>query len=514
MKLFRQILLILIPATSNWISGCKSPDKNTVRPNVLLAISDDQSWEHASAYGCDAIETPAFDRIAREGILFSNAFSAAPGCSPSRAAMLTGRYIWQLEEAGSHACSFPVKYTLFTDLLEEAGYHVGYTGKGWGPGRWDISGRKRNPAGDVYSEATLDPPEFIRNTDYTENFLLFLKDRETKQPFCFWYGASEPHRRYSIGIGSKNGMDPGKVKVPSFLPDTLETQQDMLDYMYEIQWFDEHLGKMIETLEDSGHLDNTVIIVTSDNGMPYPRAKANCYEYGIHMPLAIRWGDKVHGGRTVHDLVSLIDLAPTILEVTGTSFSGDYPIEGKSLVNIFNSEMGGWIDESRRAVFSGRERHSSSRWNNHSYPIRAMRAREYLYIRNFKPERLPAGTPTRLKPEKISWEGDAGGYHDIDDYGLSFIYMHKDEPEIDFYHQLATARRSSEELYDIVNDPGCIKNLADHSEFREVLLDLRTKFESYLVETGDPRMTGDGDVYETYPRYSPIRDFSVPEWAN
>ncbi len=501
MYFFRRLFLNILISHIIWIIGCINSTDQAVRPNVLIAISDDQSWEHASAYGCEAIKTPAFDRIANEGILFTNAFSAAPGCSPSRAALLTGRYIWQLEEAGSHACSFPIKYTLFTDLLEETGYHVGYTGKGWGPGKWDISGRKRNPAGEAYHEAVLEPPEFIRNTDYAKNFKLFLKNRRADKPFCFWYGASEPHRRYSIGIGSESGMDQAKVNVPAFLPDTMETRLDMLDYMYEIQWFDKHLGEMIKLLEDSGHFDNTIIIVTSDNGMPYPRAKANCYEYGNHMPLAIRWGNNIRGGRIVNDLVSLIDLAPTILEITGTHFSGDYPIEGKRLANIFNSSKGGWIDDTRVAVYSGRERHSSSRWNNNSYPIRAMRTREYLYIRNFKPERWPAGTPIRLKPEEINWEGDAGGYHDIDDYGLSFIYKHKAEPEIDFHHQLATAKRPAEELYNIIDDPGCIKNLTEHSEFNVVLLDLRTRFESYLIETGDPRMTGNGDVYETYPRY-------------
>ena len=143
-----------------------------------------------------------------------------------------------------------------------------------------------------------------------------------------------------------------------------------------------------------------------------------------------------------------------------------------------------------------------------------MRTREYLYIRNFKPERWPAGTPTRLKPEGKKWEGDVGGYHDIDDYGLSFIYKHKNEQEINFYHLRATAKRPSEELYNIVDDPGCIKNIADHSEFSEVLLDLRSRFEGYLKDTGDPRITGSGDIYETYPRYSPIREFPVPEWMN
>lgn len=496
-------------------AGCRQQiDRQTGKPNIFIAISDDQSWEHASAYGYEAIKTPAFDRIAAEGLLFNNAFSAAPGCSPSRAALLTGRQMWQLEEAGSHACSFPSKYIVFTDLLEEAGYFVGYTGKGWGPGRWDISGRDRNPAGKEYNDLDQETPEHIRNTDHVGNFEKFLESRDPGKPFCFWFGGSEPHRPYDRGIGARNGMDPSKVKVPPFLPDNHETRLDMLDYLYEIQWFDMQLGKMIDILEKRGELDQTIIFVTSDNGMPYPRAKANMYEYSFHMPLAICWRDGIKGGRIINDLVSLIDIAPTILEVTGIEFNGEYGMEGKSLADLFFSNKEGWIDDSRTAVFTGRERHSSSRWNNLSYPIRAMRTSEYLYIRNFKPERWPAGAPQRLEPEDISWEGDAGGYHDIDDYGLSYIFRHKEDPDIRIFHELATGKRPSEELYNIIDDPGCIINLVNDPGNVGLLKNLRIQFEAYLLKTGDPRMTGNGDIYETYPRYSPIRKFTVPDWMD
>ena len=104
------------------------------RPNLLIMMSDDQSFPHASAYGSKMVSTPNFDKVAKEGALFTNAFCAAPGCSPSRAAFLTGRHIWQIEEAGTHASSFPSKYLTFMEQLKLKGYHTGYTGKGWGPG--------------------------------------------------------------------------------------------------------------------------------------------------------------------------------------------------------------------------------------------------------------------------------------------------------------------------------------------------------------------------------------------
>jgi uncharacterized sulfatase len=483
------------------------------QPNILFAISDDQSYPHAGAYGYEAARTPNFDRIANEGILFTNAFTAAPGCSPSRASILTGRHIWQLENAGTHASEFPTKYFCYTDLLDSAGYHVGYTAKGWGPGNWEVSGRTRNPAGKEYSEIKDESvPQHIRDIDYAANFQAFLEDREPEQPFCFWYGASEPHRRYKDSIGVENGFVLEEIEVPPFLPDVDEVKSDMADYLYEIGHFDTHLGRMIEILEEMGELDQTVIVVTSDNGMPFPRAKANVYEYGIHMPMAVRWGDKVHSGRIVDDLVSLTDLAPTFLDLAGVSHpseeTGEYSMIGISLKNILLGEGSGIIDPAREAVFSGRERHSSSRWNNLTYPQRAVRTHKYLYIKNFKPERWPAGAP-----EKFNAQGELSpGYHDIDNFTESYIFKNREVPEVETYFEWAVAKRPLEELYNIKDDPGCLRNLALEAEFEEVLIDHRNRLDRRLQQTEDPRVTGHGDIWESYVRYSPIRSFPEPDW--
>jgi uncharacterized sulfatase len=396
---------------------------STDRPNILVAISDDQSYPHASAYGYQAISTPAFDRVAKSGVLFTNAFTPAPGCSPMRAAFLTGRNIWQIENAGTHASSFPAKFQVYQDRLEADGYFVGSTGKAWGPGNWKVSGRPRNPAGPSWGKRKNKSPSGISSNDYAANFADFLKDRPKDKPFSFWYGATEPHRVFKKGIGREHGLDPDKVVVPSFLPDTPEIRDDILDYCFEIQWFDQHLGRMLDALEEAGELDNTLVIVTSDNGMAFPRAKANCYEYGIHMPLAVAWPKNCPGGRTSDDLVNLIDLTATIYDVSGVEPPSETPIAGRSIRNVLQSKGSGVVDTSRDAVFSGRERHSSSRFNSLSYPQRCVRTQQYLYIRNFKPERWPAGTPRKLGSGKYPKSGEVvteilgpmhGGYHDID----------------------------------------------------------------------------------------------------
>lgn len=479
------------------------------RPNILFVISDDQSFPHASAYGAGWINTPAFDRVARAGVLFTNAFTASPGCSPSRAALLTGKNCWQIEDAGTHASGFPKKYKVYPDILEERGYFVGYTQKGWGPGNWEISGRLRNPAGAPFNVRQLNPPTTgIAKNDYAANFDDFLMKRTLGQPFCFWYGASEPHRVFEKGSGLKAGKKLEDAVVPSFLPDTEEIRSDLLDYALEIEWFDQQLAKMLQLLEESGELENTIVVVTSDNGMAFPRAKANLYEYGNHVPLAISWGKKIAGNRTVHDLVSLIDIAPTFLDLAGIdAHSEEQTMEGRSLKNILLSNEEGWVDSARSAVYASRERHSSSRWNNLGYPQRSIRSKDFLYIRNFKPERWPAGSPQKY--EQDGQLGDMhGGYHDIDACPtLDEMIAHRRDPLIGKFFHWAVDKRPAEELFDIVNDPGCLINLAENAKYKIDLLEHRNKLGGYLMQTEDPRVTGNGDAYEQYPRYSPIRQF-------
>jgi len=510
----RSITIFFLFSVAGFLS-CQEQVEESKRPNILFAISDDQSYPHAGAYGYAGALTPTFDKIAEEGILFSNAFTAAPGCSPSRASILTGRHIWQIEDAGTHASEFPVKYICYTDLLDSAGYLVGFTAKGWGPGNWKISGRTRNPAGKQYSSIKDENvPQYINKTDYAANFQAFLEERAPGQPFCFWYGATEPHRRYQTGIGVENGYNLEEIDVPSFLPPVEHVKSDMADYLYEINHFDVHLGRMMEILNEIGELENTLIVVTSDNGMPFPRAKANVYEYGIHMPLAVRWGSKVKAGRVVDDLVSLTDLAPTFLELAGVEHpsgkTGESAMIGVSLTNILFSEDAGIVDQDRKAVFTGRERHSSSRWNNLTYPQRAMRTQQYLYIKNFKPERWPAGAP-----EKFDKDGNLSpGYHDIDDFMENYIFIEREDPDIKKYFDWAVAKRPGEELYDIKKDPGCLINLALESDYTEILEDHRARLLRRLEMTNDPRVMGNGDVWEEYVRYSPIRNFPEPDWKN
>ncbi len=508
-----------------------------VRPNILFAISDDQSFAHTSFAGARFVNTPTFDRIARNGVYFLNCMAGSPGCAPSRSAIVTGRYHWQNEQAGQHAAGWLKKYAPFVDLLQADGYHTGYTGKGVGPFRYGDSEqdslRVQNAAGTAYSSiryetGTAGDERFasdINTINYAANFRDFLAQREAGKPFFFWYGATEPHRSYEEGSGLERGKKLEKVDVPEFFPDVKTIRSDMLDYAVEIEWFDLHLQRMLSHLDSLGELENTIVIVTSDNGMPFPRAKANGYEYGIHVPMAVSYPRAFPAGRRVTDRISFVDLAPTILDLTGTSPEGMLPISGRSLVNILVNEQQGQVEDANRYAFSGRERHSSSRYQNLGYPQRMIRDEQYLLIWNQRPERWPAGAPQRIQPDS---DGERWPMYGIDEQGKhhsewaftdvdacptkSFLIENRQVDSLQRYFELSYGKRPEYELFDIQSDPACLQNLAGQAAYQELEQRLKTALLKKLEATGDPRVVGpDRELFDSYPRYSRMREFPRPE---
>jgi arylsulfatase A-like enzyme len=441
------------------------------RPNILLAIADDWSFPHAGIYGDRTVSTPSFDRIAREGARFTHAFVASPSCTPSRAALLTGQAVHRLEEGANLHGFLPKSYVVYPDLLESAGYVVGYMGKGWGPGRFEPGGRTRNPAGPLF-----------------RSFDDFLERRAAGQPFCFWFGSHDPHRPYDPGSGAKSGLKPDRVQIAAYLPDTPGVRQDLLDYYFEVQRFDRDLGRIIETLERAGELDNTIVIVTSDNGMPFPRAKANVYDGGARVPLAIRWKGVADPGRVIDSFVSLTDLAPTMLESAGLT-----PLDvmtGRSLLPLLRRRS----QPGRDRVFIERERHANVRRGDLSYPVRAIRTNDYLYIRNFRPDRWPAGDPEQYFA--------VGPFGDIDGGPTkSLLLDRRTDPAFASLFQLATAKRPAEELYDLRRDPQQLVNVAGQAAHRDAQQRLRLELERWLRETRDPRATVDDDRWDRFPYY-------------
>jgi N-sulfoglucosamine sulfohydrolase len=434
------------------------------RPNILVLIADDWGFGHAGVYGDKVVRTPTFDRLAAEGALFTRAFCASPSCTPSRAALLTGQHIHRLEDSGNLWSTLSSSIPVYPDLLEAKGYAVGLRGKGWGPGDPKPGGRARNPAGPG-----------------GKDFGAFLKGLPAGTPFCFWFGSSDPHRTYEKGAGAKAGLKAEDVVVPPYFPDTPEVRSDILDYFFEVQRFDRDCGEILAALEASGRAANTLVVVTSDNGMPFPRCKANVYDSGARMPMAIRWPSKVKP-QVVDALVSQTDLAPTFLEAAGLPVPA--AMTGRSLMPLLAGEK-----QPRERVFFGRERHANVRAGDLSYPVRVIRTSGHAYIRNLRPDRWPCGDPEQ-------WFA-VGPFGDCDN-GPTKDAVLADRTSTSFRH--AFAKRPEEELYDLAKDPHQLTNLADDPAHAGLKAKLRAELDAWLKETGDPRaLDPASDVFDRYP---------------
>lgn len=439
----------------------------TKRPNILFLIADDWS-KHAGIYGTAAIRTPHIDRLGKEGIVFENAFCAASSCTPSRASILTGRYPHQNQESVNLWSTLQRSLPNYTTLLQTNGYHVGLERKGWGPGNPSVGGYAQNPAGKSYP-----------------NFATFLAAKPDGQPFCYWFGTQDPHRPYNEGSGAASGLDLSKIKVPSYLPNSPITRSDLADYINEVERFDREIGDLIALLEARSELDNTVIIITSDNGLPFPRAKATLYDSGTNMPLIFYWKNRIQPARS-RAFVSFIDLAPTFLGLAQVPIPKE--MTGKSLLNL----LMGKTTTHRPHVFLERERHAFVRQGNLSYPARGIRTEHFLYIHNLLPDRWPAGDPRKVH--------SVGSYGDVDEGPTKSLILSDTITYATFY-AWAFGKRPTEELYDLRTDPDQLRNLANDPTYRTTLARLRRQLKQWQKQTQDPRIRSQGDRIEQYPYY-------------
>ena len=359
------------------------------------------------------------------------------------------------------------------------------------------------------------PLEQAKDELYAEvvaNFDQFLADRQAGQPFLFWFGPTNVHRKWVRGSGLKLwGIEPDRLqgKLPTFLPDVPVVREDLADYFGEIQALDAALGKLIQRLKEIGELEKTVVVVSGDHGAPgFPHGKCNLYDFGASVSLAIRW-EGAKGGRVVDDLVSLPDLAPTLLQLAQV----DIPerMTGRSLVPLLTSPQSGQMDPQRDAVFIGRERHvESARADFSPYPQRAIRTRDFLYIINFRPDRWPLGDPYRLdqdnQPTAEELTEETRVSHPDEDAGPTKAWLVgvRNDPTWRMYYELAYGRRPRDELYDLRADPDQTRNVAAEPRYAADRQRLEMRLLQELHETGDPRLIDEGRFFETPPLAGPV----------
>jgi arylsulfatase A-like enzyme len=491
------------------------------RPNILFCFADD--WcRYASAYAAagsrpspsQVVKTPNIDGVARRGVLFNNAFVNAPSCTPCRSSLLSGRYFFNtgrgaiLNEAvwDTSIPSWPL-------LLEKTGYHIGKLAKVWSPGTpvdAPFGGQTHayERAGNAYSNFSENATKAMRSgvplaaakqkllDEVRGNFEAFLADRKDAAPWLYWFGPTLVHRVWEKGSGQALwGIDPEALrgKLPRFLPDVPDVRADFADYLGEIQAWDAGIGVLLEALDRSGERDRTVIVISGDHGAPgFPGGKCNLYDFGVGVSLVVT-GPGIAGGRTVDDLVSLIDLAPTLLEFGGATRPPG--VSGRSLTAILKSDRSGQVDPARTWVITGRERHvAAARDSNLPYPQRALRTREFLYIRNFKPDRWPLGNPkavtdTEAPPAQALESNTYVAFADMDASPTkAWLVAHRNDPEWRWFYQYAFGKRPAEELYDLRTDPDQVKNLAEEPSYAAARRELSDRLMTILSEAGDPRL--------------------------
>lgn len=529
-----RVASILLAAAGCFLFSLPRGGLAAERPNILFAFADD--WgRYASIYAevdgegtaNDLLSTPHFDRVAREGVLFTHAFVNAPSCTPCRSALLSGQDFFRTGRAAIlQGARWDASIPAFPLLLRDGGYHIGKVHKVWSPGRPNDA-----PFGEDEYEFGLEGPNFNRFSQVAtdkvqgglsvdeakremlavvrEEFEAFLDAGEAEAPFLYWFGPTNVHRKWIQGSGRALwGLDPDQLegKLPAFLPDVPMVRQDFADYLGEAMAFDAALGVLVDVLEERGELENTLVMVSGDHGAPgFPRGKCNLYDFGVRVPLAARWGGgEIPAGRVVEDFVDLKDLAPTLLEAGGV----DVPevMNGRSALDLLRSEESGVVDGTRDHVITGRERHvAEAREGNKPYPQRAIRTRDHLYIINFEPDRWPMGDPGSVaEGETPAWDALENDtfvcFGDLDASPTkAWMVERREDPEWADEYELGFGKRPRHELYVLADDPDQVVNRAGDPELAEIERGLRERLLSYLKEAGDPRVTEDSVPYERPP---------------
>ena len=427
------------------------------RPNVILFIADDVSWNDYGCYGNEAARTPNIDELARHGVRFDEAYLTASSCSPSRSSIITGRYPHNNGKAAELHLAIDGDLPWFPTLLSAAGYYTAIVGK---------HHMKSTPGGS-HSQDTpfdlVDAGNVPGNQGGHGKWVQTVKQRPKDKPFFFWFAAYDAHRDWD---GDKDwGAEkygpkhrPEDVIVPPFLADELGTRDDLASYYNEVTRFDHYIGEVMQALKEEKQLDNTLIFVLADNGRPFPRAKTRLHDSGMQTALVAHWPAGIaKGGSVTKSLVSAIDLAPTILDVAGVKMAET--MQGLSLKPLLDDASA----QVRRYAFS------EHNWHDYEAHGRSIRADGFLYIRNNRP----------YQP----WQGPADSVRSISHQQLLKLRDSNklNEAQADVF----LAPRPAEELYQYRKDPNQLHNLAADPVFAETKQRLSKLLSQWVEETGD-----------------------------
>ena len=452
--MIRRVALLLL-ALACGLAAATRGSAADARPNFVVCIADDISFDDFGCYGSPTARTPRIDALAARGLKFTEAYLTASSCSPSRTSIITGRYPHNNGPAAELHQPVPPHLPWLPAQLRAHGYHTGLVGKNHmsradapvGPETWDL----------------IDPGVTPDNHGAESKWAATLQTRPKDKPFFFWFAALDAHRDWEGDAewnetlyGPKHR--PQDITVPPYLADDDATRADLASYHNEITRFDHFVGQVADTLEAEGLLQNTLILILADNGRPFPRAKTRMHDSGMKTALVAHWPAGIpKPGSSSASLVSAIDIAPTLLDAAGVKPPPS--CQGVSFLPLFKDP---------RAVT---RRHAFSEHNWHDYEAhgRSVRSGGWLYIRNQRPA--------------LAWQGPADSVRSPSFDSLKALrHANRLTPaQADVF----LAPRPVEELYQTATDPLQLRNLAADPAHSETKTRLAQLLDQWIDETGD-----------------------------
>lgn len=424
---------LAIPAGISLLKSCSEPPSSK-QPNIVFLFSDDHSVPDLGCYGNPSIHTPNLDQMAAKGIRFDRGYVSSPQCSPSRAAILTGRAPHDVHASRLHS-DVPQGDLNLIQLLNEQGYFTGAYRK-------------------VHQPTIQDDLDYYGGGDVP--LTDFFDERPVDQPFYLWFGSTDPHRGYGPGA-FEPAHDPDEVTVPEFLPDTPEVRQDLAYYYDEIARFDKECGEILSILDERGLSENTLVVMAGDNGMPFPRAKGTLYEPGINVPLLMKWPAVIEPGQISDALVSLVDLTATWLDAA--SIPIPEVMQSQSCLPLLTRES----KTIREFIYSERN------WHDNWDPMRCIVSDRYKLIQNYRPEieYIPSldliNSPSWASIQSLRSANTLPG-------------------NLTWYEQTT---RPQVEFYDLQNDPGEWNNLAEDPDYADQIVEYQIRLSEWMQETHD-----------------------------
>ena len=441
------------------------------RPNFIIIIGDDISWNDLGCYGHPTVKSPNVDKMASLGLKFTNTYLTASSCSPSRCSIMTGRYPHNTGAAELHT-PLPKGIPTLSGELKKAGYYTVASGK------WHMGPNIR-------TDFDLVDDKDIGNGGH-KNWVKILQERPKERPFFMWFAALDAHRAWHAdAFGTPH--DPEESVVPTYLVDAPGTRKDLASYYNEIQRLDHYLGLIREELNNQGVLENTLLIFMADNGRPFPRAKTRVYDSGMKTPFVLSWPNGLsENGISNNSMISVIDIAPTFLELAGIEAGPTF--QGISFVKTIRDPS----TEHRKYVFA------EHNWHDYEAHERMVRTKYFMFVINSRPQFPNQG------PADSNASMSYADLKDIRDQGML------NAAQADVF----LVPRPHEELFDCIQDPDQMSNVATLDQYQDVLEDLRDVMHRWIKETGDDvpdHLTKDAFDTETGKLLPGIEKFNAVE---